>query len=851
MKYRKALLFTFFIVLFCTAAANDSKGLLFLSKEVGPDNRTGLDITKKGKIKYDGSFTISFDLSFRFLAERYGTIFQLKETEGENQLDLICKIDAVFPDLFILQNKSETNLKLGLAPIHNEMTNRWYSFKLSVDTKSGRIEMEFDNKMVSDTIHLPKESSLEWTFGVVNNYGFETDEVPPMSIRNIKFEVGNQLEYFWPLDKSAGQWTKDSVKGKKAQLIHPSWNVEQHQRWKKIKDIEFNAFPQIAFDKEAESIVFLVRNEGVYKYKLNDDNLIHYTEITGKPFYEDGQQVAFNKDNKLVAYSFYDDRISTFDEAKQRWDNEYDTIPPLPEYWHHNKIVHPVDSVLTVICGYGFFQYFNLFQQFDDRNNVWKSLKMSGDEIYPRYLSALGQSDTKNHSYYLFGGLGNKKGKQIFGKEFYYDLYRIDCDSNYITRLWESDKVPELDFTPVNSMVVDDREGVFYTLCFPHNKFSTYLQVLKGKISSPEWVFLADSIPYNFKDIESFADLYYWETHHELVALTCNEKEKGKFEVTMYALNFPPELLEAELSGNWYSTISFFNYKLIAAFMVLLVLVLIFILLKVRRKLKTSGNVNMPNEAVASSSVGLDSAQITDKGKILMFGGFQVFDKNNNDITYRFSPTLKELFLLLLLHTIDANRGISSKKIQEYLWPDKSAVSAKNNRGVNIKKLRLILEDVGDVSITYDGNYWRINHGDEVFCDAEFIKQQILNGSKVFSVDELNKILTILARGNFLVNIESDWLDKIKDDVTGRILSWLEEFCASKNQKVNENLLLQVADVLFAFDQMNETALEYKCRILNKQGKHSLALEVYNHYTKLYQNLYKEEFKTSFKSLVK
>ncbi|MCY1723326.1 hypothetical protein OU798_23450 [Prolixibacteraceae bacterium Z1-6] len=848
MKIRGILLLTFFNLFSLIGSTNDTRGLLFNSKEVGPENRTGIDITRKGEIQYNGSFTISFDISMRFLAERYGYIFQLKETKGKNKLDLICKIDQFFPDLFILHNKNETDLKIGLAPIHNEMTNKWYPFQLKVDAKSGLVEMKFDNIEVRDTINLPENSKLEWTFGVVNRYGFDNDEVPPMSIKNIKFQENNSLKYYWPLYRTNSQWTKDSVSGKKAQLIHPAWNINKHQRWQKLKNLEFSEFPQIAFNKESESIYFLIRGEGIEKYELNTDNLFHYNSIEGKPYYEDGQQVAFNRENKLVAYSFYKDRISVFDENLLRWNNKEDTIPPLPKYWHHNKMLHPVDSVLTIVCGYGFFQYYNLFQQYDYNKKVWKNLEMKGDEIYPRYLSSLGQSKTDKNRFYLFGGLGNKQGRQIFGREFYYDLYQIDCDSNHVTRLWESNDIPVLDFTPVNSMIVDDEAGCFYTLCFPHNKFSTYLQVLKGNFKNPDWEFLGDTIPYNFHDIKSFADLYYWETHHELLAITCNEKEneKGNFEVVLYSLNFPPVELDSDTSVICSENKTNPLFRLL---LMLLVIVFFVLLLYFRRKSRQKPVDKKAGIVPAAENQRL--VPFSEKGRILMFGGFQVFDRNSIDITYRFSPTLKELFLLLILHTVDGNKGITSKKIQEYLWPDKSDLNAKNNRGVNIKKLRQILEDIGDVKITYDGNYWKINHDDEVFCDIEFIKQQISREIDEFAMSGFDSMLSILSRGNLLVNMESDWLDQIKDDITGRILNRLEELCSLIEIKGNETILLKIADIIFTFDQVNETALEYKCRILNKQGKHSLALEVYNHYTKLYSRLYNEDFSMSFKDLVK
>ena len=60
-----------------------------------------------------------------------------------------------------------------------------------------------------------------------------------------------------------------------------------------------------------------------------------------------------------------------------------------------------------------------------------------------------------------------------------------------------------------------------------------------------------------------------------------------------------------------------------------------------------------------------DDPLITLDYPIVFFGGFQIFDKKGNDITGKFSPLIKELFLILWLYTHKNNKGISSQKLKE------------------------------------------------------------------------------------------------------------------------------------------------------------------------------------------
>lgn len=839
MTGKKVWILSILLCLCTLIYAENHRGVFFKSKEVNIKERTGIDLTIDGTMPYENDFSFTFDIAFRDFSERFGHVIHIKETKDNHQLDLMFSI----PHILLVQDKKEIKAKIELTQEQVKNINRWHKVQLSINALEGKLSLRFDSTHIEESINFPKNSQLRTVFGVVKRYGFEIDEVPPISVRDVRFLRNGFLQHFWPLVYSSKNKIYDTVQGRAAEIINPAWVAEQHQTWRKIKTFTFNELPQIAYNEETEELNFVFRKPGIMRFNLSSRRVEPINYEGGVPLYEDAQQVYFNKENQLRSFSNFRPLSLAFDEEARQWNNNFDTIPFLPKYWHHNKLLHPVSGELTTICGYGFFEYSNHAQSLNEKTGQWSEISMWGDTIYPRYLAALGKSDI-NDFYYLFGGVGNKTGKQVFGKEFYYDLFQVNFVTGHVQRLWQMKERPAFDFTPVNSLVVNSADSCFYTLVFGHEDNATELQLIKGSMNTGEIKFIGNKLPYSFTDIKSFVDLHLSDSHNQLIATVVNYISEGeKYKVDIYAINFPPahfEMKELDAGKNvWLSVV------LPLVFVLLTFCLVLFFVWKNRRSRKQLADGS--DESEQEQNVFGDGKS----GRIIMFGGFQVFDKNGQDITFRFSPTLKELFLLIAIRTLGDNKGISSKRLQEYLWPDKPDAKAKNNRGVNIKKLRSILEDVGNINVSYDGSYWRLVHGEDVVWDLEYISLNLVRRKDMPSLEDLSTIVSILTKGNFLTDIETEWLDPIKDDIVGKILSALEEVCSTFDWRKHEALLLQVVDVIFTFDPINETALEIKCKLLYKQGKHSLAMEVYQHYTKLYAKLYKEDFSLTFKELLK
>ncbi len=183
-----------------------------------------------------------------------------------------------------------------------------------------------------------------------------------------------------------------------------------------------------------------------------------------------------------------------------------------------------------------------------------------------------------------------------------------------------------------------------------------------------------------------------------LYAFVVQEKIPGEAVLDVYSLVYPP-LSSDEIYMEKNKDCHFFymgylwkHFNMSGIFFFVIVYVY------KKKKSKTTG-VSMTISKVEYGEQEIAKPSNRKISAILLLGGFQVFDKQGNNITGEFTPTLKLLFLFLLLNSIKGGKGTTSQRLEETFWFDMSKTSAANNRRVNIRKLRLILETVGEVQI--------------------------------------------------------------------------------------------------------------------------------------------------------
>jgi len=235
---------------------------------------------------------------------------------------------------------------------------------------------------------------------------------------------------------------------------------------------------------------------------------------------------------------------------------------------------------------------------------------------------------------------------------------------------------------------------------------------------------------------------------------------------------------------------------------------------------------------------------------IFLFGDLQLFTPDGNEITKYFTPLLKELFLVILLYSVKWDRGVSSEKLNEILWFDKSEKSARNNRAVNIAKLKSLLDKMGHCHFSKDTGYWKIEIDYQAIMVDYHNYLNIVSNKNKLNKQKIIQLTHITQRGNFLSNIEYEWLDTFKSEVSNEIIDCYIQFAGSVPLADDPEFLIKLANDIFYFDPVNEEAMILKCKALFHIGKHLLAKNTFEIFNKEYKAIYGEAFERDFHSIL-
>ena len=515
------------------------------------------------------------------------------------------------------------------------------------------------------------------------------------------------------------------------------------------------------------------------------------------------------------------------------------------DYRHHNRYFSTKHNRLYIFGGYGHLKYKKGALIYDISSKTWSKMALKGDSIAPRYLSGMGKIDDDHLLF--FGGYGSETGNQAFQPQFYYDCYIVDIRTMEAKRLWTLDSQEE-NFVVSNSLIVDKANNCFYALCFPSMKSNSMISLYKFSMEKPEYEVLADQIPIKFNDVLSYVDLFYDKSDNKLIATTFASEAGTDSNLSIYTLSFPP-LKKIDLYQKKDSKKSNTIFQITILLTSLLVLILFFIRKKKRRVSIENDEIDENNAAI----VGINTVKQLQKQSINLFGGFQVVDKQENDLTAEFKPLLKNLFLLILLNTIKTGKGISFSKLKDILWFDKTEESANNNRGVSLSKIRQIMDNVGEIRFNKKGTYWSVEFGDEIYCDyyEALVLIEKIKENKGTTINDIKRLLTIVTAGELLPGEQVEWADAFKADFSNELVDLISFLIRQESIVISDDIYIEMANALFVHDPLNEDALKIKCKVLVKMGKNGLAKNTYTTFIKEYAVLFGTEYKYSFDQIVK
>lgn len=860
MKYQLQILLS---VLLCMVGKVDASslydyGLSLKSHSVPGIERTTLYLDDNQPFSIKNDFIISFQMYVRANEHDFGTILHLHTNTNQFiRFSFVAGEERHFPALVL--NEGIININ---SPIERE---KWLDVSLHLRLKDNVIEIDYDNKKISAMAPLQGVKSVTALFGQMKEY---LSDVAPIDLRNVTITQDGKQIREWKLWKHNDTVCYDEIEGAVARAIHPVWLIDNHIEWKLVHQAKIPGKLDVAFNAR-EALFYLVRSQSI---DVLDENGTLQKEIAirgGYPAVEFPNHLLYDTlSNKLVSYYPKKGITSRFSFDTERWSNEIRNTEEASNY-NHARTFNPADSSFYFFGGYGFYQYRNDLYRMKYSTNQIEQVEYERP-LYPRYSAAMA---IVGDELYIFGGRGNKYGKQELSSHYYWGLCAINLKNKQSRIVWQKNQPQEEGTIMASTMYFEPSDSSFYAV-------STNKGGVLWKISMKDSVYSEVSKPiYNESTYQdSDFSLYTSPSHGKLFLVLDKILSNHTHELAIYSINMPlvnevdirQSTAGESINNRWY----------LYAIGILLLLVLAgFVLYRFKyngknkkapatkkgteKTVATTGKVQSQSDVPESKTIPkkewmqesetifTETVNYYDRSRasISLLGCFNVRDKDGNDITSNFTPRLKHLLILLILYTEKNAQGILASKTTEILWPEKEETAARNNRNVNLRKLRVLLESIGDMEVMIENNFLRIKWGTGVFCDYHTLITCTKQFEQEKSEELLNRILEILLYGPLLPNTILDWLDDFKDDYSSYSIDLLKNLLDIEISRNHQDMIIRLADIMFLHDPLNEEALAAKCSVLVTQGKKGIARNLYDRFCKEYHDSMGEPYKVPFADL--
>ena len=780
--------------------ASPLAGLKFHGSEQPIDQRTSYNVFGDKTVRFSDYFDIEFNL-FLYPTTEIGYIIRIKNQESNRIYNLF--YDGQGNNLVFKFNEEGKN-NLIVASIDREalLIKNWVKMRILFDLKSDSIKLTVDNQTFGATNEgLPDAYSPIIFFGKSDH----VIDVPSFAIKDLS--IGGKEKYFFELKESEGNVVHESSGEAFGEVTNPEWLINDAYHWRHQVSFQSQSIAGSNYNPQKNEVYYFNKDSlHIYNVRSGDTNSKVFEEKCPVKL-KLGTNFIDAKRNKLYSYEPYNENydgptVANLDLATYQWTVESSTQLTSPLH-HHGSYFNPVTEQYTLFGGFGNMHYSKDFFSFDLNKKEWSTLEgFTGDFLSPRYFSSVGYLKETN-SIYIFGGMGNDSGEQTVGRQYHYDLYKVDLTTKHISKLWEI-KWDRENVVPVRGMVILN-DSSFYTLCYPEHFSESLLKLYRFSLKDGNYEILGDSIPIYSDKITTNANLYYDGGLNNLYAVVQEFDDDISSDLKVYSLSFPP--ITAQQLASYSKKES--NKSLIVILISSSLTIAIGYLLYKKFKPKPR---DIEDDARSKSIANNTAEPATRPDSISLFGNFTVRDRKNRDITYMFSEQLKQIFCLILQYST-TEHGISSQRLSNIVWPDKPADKVKNSRGVTINHLRKVLSELDGLELINEKGYFKLEQTGKFYCDYTRCIQIISANEVEGHRDEL---VELLSRGKFLQFADHPLYDSFKEDMEKK----LEPVLLLEIEKSFEAELYQTT-IAFAqaasnIDPLNETALNFQIKAMQR-----------------------------------
>ena len=788
----------------------------------------GKPIPVKGK-----TLEMEFDL-FNRPDNVFGCVFRIITDKGEN-VDLMYTADLRDERKPILVTGDQVHFIASGIPMEE-----WIHVRIRFNTKDGTIDMDYNGTSFSVRDAGTKGAeTFRIDFGLCQFTGYTLLDVASVNVRDITLTLNGKLFRSWECARHHGDLCYDQVRGVPARALNPAWMIDRYISFQPVFSHSFDDIPSVTFD-DRDKFYLTSPGEPIHVFSTLDGELNEIPVRGGQNpanypnqlFYVGGEH------NWLTAYNLDEGLFSMFNFQTGCWEN--DKVPERDHsYWNNTNTWEPRVHALYSFGGYGHYHFRNeLIVSYLEQPE--KNFRTTVEDITPRYAAT---SYIVDSLLYVFGGRGNPSGKQELSPKNYYDLYTINTHTLEVKKLWDMESSPYGDFVSGENFVYNWENGDFYLLSNLEG-----FTLLKLRPEQPGVERMSLPIPPKRDAQYTYVNLWHSYELEKMYAVILQAQVDNRTDVDVYEINYPPipvsiimqegrEEKPVKAGNGWW-----WKALLGLAAVVLLADYVYYRFFKGRSRRRSS----MKEAPVEKEENYEPETRYYDfsRSSVVFFGGFRVTDREGDDVTAQFTPTVKALLILLIVSTAKEG-GIASSRINHLLWSYKPDDTANNNRNVYMSKLRGLLDGVGDIRIQNQNKLWSIAFEGGAQCDYLEALRLFREGT---GEEDVDRLLELLLKGQMLPNTELDWIDSYKSAFSNATIDFL---CRQlQREDLHDKTRLQAANTIFQHDFLNEDALQAKVRILCKENKPGLAKSIYDNFCKEYHKSLGIDYGVAFKDIL-
>ncbi len=712
--------------------------------------------------------------------------------------------------------------------------DEWVDVRISINPTGGGMLIDYDGISANiDSEQLSEVRSLRFSFGNCPFEGYKVNSVASIAVRDVRIVSDGRLIRHWPLLKHCQNDTFDEVEGVKAVAVNPEWIADRTISLKHLMSSEYDDFVDVVYDGD-DLFYFLLPDGTVNVWNVASGAQESIRPRSGISPSNAPNQSKWCNDGRILSYCIAQNRYGVYDLKTNTWNNNRPSDPNAI-YWNVTTSWDEMRSRLYSFGGYGFHHFSNILRVFSP-DNPESSIAVTLDKIAPRFFAS---SVVLGDDLYIFGGEGSYSGNQGIVEEYFFDLHRVDLETFQETLVWEASELPFGKFIPGENLVYDEHEKCFYTTAITDRDFVLAKLGFEAPLIEPVSLPAGVRIDANIQ----YTNLYRNRQGDCMYALFIQTSESGRTKVDIMDIDLPlrpvDEVIVAE--GAYEESKDIFSYSnVLVALTLLLFIASVCIFLTYNRKYNAGRRLRNLKDVSE-----LDELYDFSRNSIRIIGGFAVRNRDGEDISSLFSPTLRKLLSALILYTVKFNHGIQGDKLNMLIWGYKPEGTASNNRNVYISRLRAVLEGMDGISISTKNKYLSISMSDEVLCDYRELMG--LFEEPESSRDQL-RILCLLLRGSLLPNLHDEWVGEFKNDYSSMALTFLNQ--QIDNDNLSEGVRVRLADTIMMYDKLNERALRIKCSISHADGNIASAKEAYDAFCREYMAVIGEEYAVPFKQII-